>query len=106
VVLIPFPFTDLSSRKVRLALIVGRISGNDLIVAFITSLASPQRTSAICLVSTDDPEFSGTGLRVTSTVRLDKIATLERRLVARRLGHIGPGLAASVADALCYVFEI
>ena len=39
IVLIPFPFTDLSASKVRPAVIVSNFSqGEDIIVAFISSL--------------------------------------------------------------------
>jgi len=106
VVLISFPFTDLSAQKLRPALVVGRVAGDDVIVAFVTSQSQSRTTPAMCVVDLQHPEFGATGLRTVSTVRLDKLATLERQLVARRLGNIGPQITAAVAAAIRYVFGI
>jgi mRNA interferase MazF len=106
VVLVSFPFTDLSARKVRPALIVGRPSGDDLILAFIGSRSAGTNPRAECLLEPTDPEFVQTGLKGSSSVHLDKLATLHRYLVHRRMGRIGPRAGDSVARALRYVFEI
>jgi mRNA interferase MazF len=52
------------------------------------------------VVLPSDAEFRGTGLKVASAVRLDKLATLHRNLVRRRLGAIGPAIQRRVDDAL------
>ena len=110
VVLVSFPFTDLSGRKVRPALIVGRPSGSDLIVAFITSQFPSGTTAPVSqaeyLLDLTDPEFPITGLKSSSVVRLDKLATLDRRIVHRRLGRVGVGTAHGIATCLRYVFEL
>jgi mRNA-degrading endonuclease toxin of MazEF toxin-antitoxin module len=106
VVLIQFPFTDLSTQKLRPALLVGRPTGNDLVVAFISTRTKRDDPRAECLLESNDPEFRATGLRWTSTIRLNRVATLHRRLVRRRLGRIGTRTEHSVARALRYVFEI
>jgi len=43
VVLVRFPFTDLSGLKLRPALIVGRVSGDDVVLAFVTSQTAPNQ---------------------------------------------------------------
>ena len=48
------------------------------------------------LVADDHQEFRDTGLKQTSVVRLDKLMTLSRSLVRRRLGRFGPTLLASL----------
>lgn len=106
VVLVRFPFTDLSSDRVRPGVIVGRISGDDLLLAFVTSRVGPLNTPADCLLQPADSEFAATGLRVASIVRLDKLVTLHRGLVRRRLGRVGPQTAQRIANALRYVFEL
>ena len=106
VVLVSFPFTDLSGQKLRPAVVVGRVSGDDVIVAFVTSQSVTRSEPSGCVVAPDHPEFGPTGLRTGSTIRLDKLATLERRLVVRRLGHVGPRIRAAVASALRYTFEL
>ena len=108
-VLIPFPFTDLSGQKLRPALLIGQSSAGDLIVAFITSrvsvpAASPSLAEHVLLPS--DREFSSTGLKVPSAIRLDKIATLHQLLARRRIGHIGAGTQTGVARCLRHVFGL
>jgi mRNA interferase MazF len=82
VVLLAFPFTDGLRQKQRPALIVLDVEDPDIIVARITS--QPYSTSFD--VSLADLESAG--LLAASVVRLHKIATLEKTLVKRRLGHL------------------
>jgi mRNA interferase MazF len=106
VVLVVFPFTDLSGHKLRPALIVGRPSGEDLILAFLSSRESTTDPQADYVLGPGDPEFSTTGLKSQSVVRLNRIATLHRQLIRRRLGHIGPRTQGAVVRGLRYVFEL
>ncbi len=106
VVLINFPFTDLSSARVRPALIVGRATGDDLILAFVTSRTAGAGPRTTCLLRPGDPEFAQTGLTIDSLVRLDRLATLHRHLVMRRLGRIGPSTTDIVDDALRYALVL
>jgi len=106
VVLVVFPFTDLSGQKLRPAVIVGRPSGEDHIVAFLSSRVTTSDPQAEYVLEPGDPEFSATGLKSPSVIRLNKIATLHRQLVRRRLGHIGPRTQRAVARGLRYVFDL
>jgi len=106
VVLVSFPFSDLSGEKLRPALIVGRPLGDDVILAFITSRTAAAVAAAEHAFTPHDPEFTITGLRTASRVRLNKVATLHRSLIRRRLGHIGPRTKRAVDRALRYVFQL
>lgn len=90
IVLISFPFTDLSSAKVRPAVIVGRVIGPDIILAFITSQAISFDPRTDVLIATGDSEYAESGLAAASVIRCSKLATLDRSLVRRRLGNAGP----------------
>lgn len=105
-VLIQFPFTDLSAQKLRPALVVGRVSGDDVIVAFISSRMSSTDPGAEQALAPSDAEFGTTGLKTASLIRLNKLATLHRGLVRRRIGRIGPATQRAVATGLRYVFEM
>lgn len=78
-----FPFTDLSGDKRRPVLIVSRDNDRrtDVVVCFITSVP---RTGADMAVIDATP---GTGLKVRSTVRFDKLATLDKSVITGRLGN-------------------
>jgi mRNA interferase MazF len=106
VILVPFPFTDLAGSKVRPALIVGRVYGQDVLAAFITSQSPGGDPQAELSLAAAHPEFKQTGLKTASVIHLDKIATLDRRLVQRRLGQIGPQTSILVAHALRYVLQL
>ncbi len=82
IVLTRFPFTDLTGAKRRPALVVSTDNHRrqDLVVCFITSTlgSGPDRAPLTAL--------AGTGLKVPSVVRLDKLATLDRSVIAGKLG--------------------
>ena len=80
VVLLPIPFTDLSSSKVRPAIVVGR--GNwlgDLFVAPVTS----QLSNADVLLN----DWQAAGLNVPSGIK-GQICTVDERLVRKVVGSI------------------
>ncbi len=86
IVLVPFPFTDLTASKVRPALVISRTdrTARDVILCFITSRpVNADESGTLPLTPT-----KASGLKVPSVVRFDKIATLERRLVLGELGRI------------------
>jgi mRNA interferase MazF len=105
-VLITFPFTDLTSQKLRPAVILGHSGGDDVIVGFITSQPSSAASPAECPLDPADQEFARTGLRVASRIRLDRLATLHRNLVQRRLGSVGPRTQHAIEAGLRYVFGL
>lgn len=101
IVLVPFPFTDLTSAKVRPALVVSRqtSSQGDCIVCFITSQMVKGMPHTLAL-----PVTRETGLKVPSQVRFDKIATLDRRVVLGQLGRISPTALRKHKEAFEHVF--
>ncbi|MBI3756885.1 MAG: type II toxin-antitoxin system PemK/MazF family toxin [Deltaproteobacteria bacterium] len=97
VVLTQFPFTDLTGASLRPALVVspGQI-GEDVVLTAISSVVRGSRIPTDYLLETSHPEFPLTGLRTTSVFRLHKLVTVERSVIVRRLGRIGPQSQAEV----------
>jgi mRNA interferase MazF len=88
IVLIPFPFTDLSGQKVRPALILSPDpAGEDVLVAFISSVISSAPEPTEYVLDAAHPAFAQTGLKSASVFKMGKLATLHRSLVLRRLGR-------------------
>ena|SRR5438552_499689 len=79
VVLLPIPFTDLTSRKVRPAIVIGR-NGADLFLVPISSVLSNTDFSV--------KEWRAAGLNVPCGVKA-QLATVEERLVVKILGALG-----------------
>ncbi|HEY1719386.1 MAG TPA: type II toxin-antitoxin system PemK/MazF family toxin [Verrucomicrobiae bacterium] len=78
VVLLPIPFTDLTSRKVRPAIVIGQ-SGADLFVVPISSVFANTDFSL--------QEWRAAGLNVASGVKA-QLATVEERLVVKIVGKL------------------
>lgn len=99
IVLIDFPFTDLTAAKRRPALVISTDNDRrtDVVVAYITSIAREARDAMPI------PPTTRTGLKVRSLVRFDKIATLDKHIVA---GRIGDADSKWLADAQSVFFGV
>ncbi|MEW6497000.1 MAG: type II toxin-antitoxin system PemK/MazF family toxin [Cyanobacteriota bacterium] len=90
IVLVNFPFTDLSQTKLRPALVLWLSStGNDVTLCAITSQNVNSLNPEEFALDASDAEFPSTGLRVSSKVIVTRIATLNRQLIVRKLGKLG-----------------
>lgn len=107
IVLIPFPFTDLSSHKVRPAVVVSQATkGDDLIVAFVSSQKPKMKESTDVLVLRESIGFSDTGLKVDSVVRVSKIATLDKKIMLGTLGVVSKGTSKEIDTKLRTLFGL
>ena len=108
VVLIPFPFDNLSSSKVRPAVCLTEPIGpyRHVVLAFITSRVSAEPLVTDIIFDSRDPEFASTGLRVSSTLRLHRLMTATTTLIRRELGQLSPRLQARVSDCLRDLFGL
>jgi mRNA interferase MazF len=90
VVLIPFPFTDLSANKVRPALIISsnKLKGDDIVAVFISSNTKKSSQPTDCVLKTSEADFEFSGLKTDSIIKIDKIATLDKKIILGELGSI------------------
>lgn len=96
VVVVPFPFSDLTQAKRRPALIIAELEGNDLILCQITSQSIRDRYA----VSIDDNEFETGALRQRSNVRPNRIFTADRHIILYRVGHLKPEKVDQIIDRI------
>lgn len=82
IVLIPFPFTNLTGNKLRPAVILIETKF-DLTVCFITTQLHWQETTDIFV----RPDASN-GIKKLSLIKVSKIATLEKSLSLGKIGSI------------------
>lgn len=102
VVLVPFPFTDLTGNKVRPALIVSKDKiGSDVIVVFITSQIKIKEKHLVLI----KPE-EGNGLKVPSRVICSKIATLDAKIVLGELGTVSNIIQNQIDKELKIIFDL
>jgi mRNA interferase MazF len=105
IVLVPFPFTDLTAAKLRPALIIYE-GKEDVVVAFISSKVQSGLTEADVLISKKDTGFKRSGLKVDSLIKLDKIATVLKDLVVGELGEIDEESVREVNRKLRKMLEL
>jgi len=107
IVLVPFPFDDTSTFKVRPALCltneIGKI--NHVIIAFISSKLSDDLLESDVVVKKGSENWIGTGLAVDSVIRLHKMVTIPSYLIERKLGRINEAIGAIVAEKIKNLFE-
>lgn len=84
VVVLPFPFSDLTAAKKRPALVVAQLPGDDLILCQITSVKKDS-PYAVSLLNVD---FSSGGLSKPSYVNTNRIFTGDSNLILNSCGQV------------------
>jgi mRNA interferase MazF len=95
VVILPFPQTDLKPGKVRPALVLVSLPGDDLILSQITSQARSDGFS----ISLLDTDFSQGRLPHASYVRPNRLFTVDQSVVTRSAGRVLAGKLQEVLAA-------
>jgi mRNA interferase MazF len=84
VVVVPFPFSDLTQTKRRPALVVASLDGDDLILCMVTSREVRDRHA----LPLDDQDFASGGLPVPSNIRPSRLFTAHATIITRVVGRI------------------
>ncbi|HNP19866.1 MAG TPA: type II toxin-antitoxin system PemK/MazF family toxin [Fulvivirga sp.] len=100
VVLIPFPFSDLTGKKNRPALILVD-STYDVTVAFITTQLKWKENHDISL----EPSMQN-GIKKSSLIRLSKLMTIDKNLVIGKLGEISKQEIITVNSQLIKILQL
>lgn len=101
VVVIPFPFSDLSSNKRRPALVIADLEGDDLILCAITSQAKNDKYNLMI----ENNDFESGSLRKTSYVRINRLITVEQKTIAYKVGHLKETKTGEVINKLVKVLQ-
>jgi len=105
IVLVPFPFTDLTAAKLRPALVIYE-GEKDVVMAFISSKIPSELSEVDILITKDHASFRKAGLKVDSVIKLDKIATVLKDLILGELGEVDEKLKQEVNQKLKRIMEI
>lgn len=101
IVLVPFPFSDLSRSKVRPAVCLADAGRSDWVLCQITS--SPYGDSGA--LPRDTADFATGGLQVASFARPGKLFTAHAGLMVRSVGVLTSAASARVLSAVMEIFR-
>jgi mRNA interferase MazF len=98
VVVVPFPFTDLASSKVRPAVVLATSTRNDILLCQITS-RDTGHPEAVAVKMTDFA--SAEKLPRDSYALPHRLVTANESCVRRRAGHLQDAKLREVRDRVC-----
>jgi mRNA interferase MazF len=99
VVVVPFPFTDLTSQKVRPALVLASLDRRDVLLCQITSKPYTHRH----VIRVDQADFFAGGLPRQSYFLPQRLVTASSGIVRRRAGKITERKLLDIRHAVCQV---
>ena len=85
VVVIPFPFSDLSTSKRRPALVISKVTDEEVVLCQITK---SNRTSDLYQVSLQQKDFEHGNLDVDSYIRPNRLFTADSNVIIKKVGKI------------------
>ncbi len=83
IIVIPFPFSDLSNTKKRPAVVISVLDGNDLILCQITSSRKDDYS-----IKLDNKDFLEGSLDIESNIRPNKLFTADKSLILYKIGML------------------
>lgn len=101
VVLVPFPFSDLSRTKMRPAVVLAEAGRDDWILCQVTSNPYGDERA----VTLTEKDFQSGSLRVTSYARPGKLFTANASLVAETIGLLKKAAAKKLIEGVVAMLE-
>ena len=102
VVVVPFPFSDLSNSKKRPALVLTNLEGDDLILSQITS----QNIFDSYSISIETADIENGSLNRESNVRPNKIFTADKNIILYKIGNLNNERMEEVINMIIEIFTI
>ena len=90
IVLFRFPQTDLQNGKLRSALVLRKLPGryNDWLICMISSQLEHEIPDFDEVVVPTDADFSDSGLKVSSLIRISRVAVVDGGILLGKTGQI------------------
>ena len=106
IVLVPFPFDDMTAIKVRPAVCLTDPIGpyRHVVVAFVSSQMPGEIAATDVVLDPQSKDFGATGLRVASVLRLHRMVTLTTALIRRDMGKLSQAWQDEVDQKLAILF--
>lgn len=101
VVVLPFPFSDLTQSKRRPALVLVALNGSEVLLCQITS-QNVRDGHAIVLEAAD---FHSGALKKPSNIRPNHVFTADSRIILYRVGQLREQKTSDVVDELIKILR-
>ena len=101
IVVIPFPFSDLSKAKKRPAMVLTNLRREDIILCQITS----KDTNDSYSVSLFEKEFSKGTLKQDSNIRPNKVFTADNSIIEYKIGSLKEAKTKQVIEKVCSIIR-
>lgn len=101
VIVVPFPFSDLTNTKRRPALVITKLTGDDLILCQITS----KNVSDFYSILIKEIDFISGSLNQISNVRPNKLFTADLRIILYKVGHLKEKPMREIIQSIIKIIE-
>jgi len=101
IVVIPFPFSDLSGNKRRPAIVLANLQGDDIILCQVTSQQSRDKYAIYLPLN----KIEAGSLPSDSFNRPTRIFTADKNIIIRKAGRITKSLMEEVISTLKSILE-
>jgi mRNA interferase MazF len=96
IIVIPFPFSDLSGSKKRPALVLADLQGDDIILCQITS----QQVKDKYAIPIKERDFKTGKLTVTSNIRPNRIFTADKNIIIKKAATLNEAAVNAVIQKI------
>ena len=101
IVVLPFPFSDLSNFKKRPALVISALKGDDLILCQITS----QNIYDEYAIALNNEDLASGNLKRKSNIRPNRIFTADRKIILYKVGKLNEGKMGEIVERLIQIIK-
>jgi mRNA interferase MazF len=101
IIVVLFPFSDLTEAKRRPALVIASLEGDDVILCQITSKTIKDNYA----ISLNDEHFETGSLKQPSNIRPNRIFTADSHIVLYRAGNLKTGKLVEVINKIVEIIR-
>jgi len=101
VVVVPFPFSDLSQSKRRPALVIAVLEGDDAILCQITSKTIKDKYA----ISINEADFASGSLKQPGNLRPNRLFTADTHIILYRVGSIKKEKLTQIVEKIVEIIK-
>ena len=101
ILLVPFPFTDLSSTKKRPVLVMSKTEDNQISEDLVTCAMTSKQRNFTYSLEIDNKDLEKGSLPIRSTILISKLFTIEKGLVLKKIAQLDGKTMKQVRIKFC-----